>query len=141
MSAHPLVRNLFGRFQNLNLLFLREDVRRGWAARGDWSSSGNLCPLAHGLTCGEVVRQLRWLSQAFNIDVACREAAKHLGALPIDVSRFVTLWDGSAQFGPEWLARQLDALWAERLADADCVQSVLAGGSAVRTERKVRVSC
>jgi hypothetical protein len=132
MSADPLVHNLFGRFQNLNLLILREDVRHGWAARGEWSSRGHLCPLAHGLTSGEDVLRLRRLSKAFDLEQVCREAARQLGALPIDVYRFVLLWDDSQRFvGPSWLLEQLDALWAERLADADCVQSVLVGGVVV----------
>ena len=56
MSSDLLIRDLFGRFQNLNLLILREDLRRGWAARGDWAENRSLCPLAHGLTSGQIGR-------------------------------------------------------------------------------------
>jgi hypothetical protein len=125
MHVHSLVRGLFSRFENLNLVMLREDLRRGLAARGDWLSSGSLCPLAHGLSDGEVVRQLRCLSQAVSLEEACCKAAAHLGAPAGDVHRFATLWDDSASFGPDWLFGQLDALWEERLEDADCVQAIL----------------
>jgi len=104
---------------------LREDLRRGWAIRGDWASSGHLCPLAHGLSAGQIVQELRCVSQAVNLEEACRAAAKYLGALPIDVYRFVNLWDESGHCGPEWLLGQLDMLWTERLVDADCVQNLL----------------
>jgi hypothetical protein len=132
MSAHPLVRNLFGQFQNLNLLILREDLRRGWAARGAWSSGGNLCPLAHGLGGGAIVLALQRLSKAVDLEQASLDVARRLGVLPIDVYRFVRFWDDPQRFvSPNWLLGQLDALWAERLADGDCVQSILAVGVAV----------
>jgi hypothetical protein len=57
MPHVTLIRQLFGRFHNLNLAVLREDLRRGWAIRGDWASSGHLCPLAHGLSAGQIVQE------------------------------------------------------------------------------------
>jgi hypothetical protein len=131
MGTHTLVHELFGRFQNLNLAVLREDLRRGLTAKGDWASSGNLCPLAHGMSDGEVVRQLRCISQAINLEDACREAARHLGAAPIDVYRFVCLWDETSECESGWLAQQLDELWAERLEDAEFMQLVLGETAAV----------
>lgn len=125
MGPQRLIHELFGRFQNLNLLVLRENLRRGKTTRGDWSSSRTLCPLAHGLSAGEIVQELHALSRAVNLEQTCLAAAKHLGALPIDVYHFVRLWDESTHFGPAWLFGQLDLLWDERLADADCVQSLL----------------
>jgi hypothetical protein len=122
-----LVRTLFGRFQNLNLLVLREDLRRGDVAHGDWASIGTLCPLAHGLSAGRLVGELRRLSQAINLEEACCAAAKCLGVLPIEVYHFVREWDDSGRLGVARLAQRLDELWAERLADADCVQDILTG--------------
>jgi len=120
-----LVRTLFGRFQNPNLLVLREDLRRGDVTQGDWSSIGTLCPLAHGLSAGRVIGELRRLSQAINLEEASVAAAKCLGVLPVDVYQFVRMWDDSGRLGVDWLAQRLDELWAERLADADCVQEIL----------------
>jgi hypothetical protein len=128
MHVHSLVRELFSRFENLNLLTLREDLRRGLAARGDWLSSGMLCPLAHGLSNGEVVRHLRCVSQAVHLEEACRVAGEQLGAPAEAVYRFVNLWDDSERHSAEWLQGQLDVLWLERLEDAECVQAVLEGG-------------
>jgi hypothetical protein len=130
MHVHSLVRDLFSRFENLNLLMLREDLRRGLAARGDWLSSGTLCPLAHGLSDGEVVRHLRCVSQAVNLEEACRVAGEHLGAPAQAVYRFVSLWDDSERHSADWLLGQLDGLWLERLEDAECVQAVLEGAAA-----------
>jgi len=127
MGPHSTVRTLFSHFQNLNLLVLREDLRRGWTARGDWSSSGTLCPVAHGLPAGVVVQQLRWISQAVNLEEACRTAARHLGASPTEVYQFVCRWDESSRFSADTLLHQLDEIWTERLADADCLQSIIVG--------------
>src|SRR6476659_1818863 len=121
MHVHPLVHELFSRFENLNLVILREDLRRGLAARGDWMSSGTLCPLAHGLSGGTLVRQLRCVSQAVNLEEACRVAGEHLGAPAAAVYRFVNLWDDSDRFGADELLGQRDLLWQERLEDAECM--------------------
>src|SRR5439155_7497834 len=92
MDIDPLIHALFGRFQNLNLLILREDLRRGLVARGNWLDGGDLCPVAHGLADGVAVAQLCWQSQAIGLKQACHGAARYLGALPADVYRFVELW-------------------------------------------------
>src|SRR5262249_27599029 len=109
MRAPNLVRELFGRFQNLNLAILREDLRRGLVVRGNWSSGGRLCPLAHGLTDGQTVREICCVSQSYGLDEACAEVARHLNASHPDVYRFVRRWD-DFRFAPEWFLEQLDLL-------------------------------
>lgn len=51
-DVDPLVRRVFGPFQNLNLLVLLEDLRAGRVVWGDWAFGGWLCPVAHGLPRG-----------------------------------------------------------------------------------------
>jgi hypothetical protein len=129
VRSQHLVRELFGRFHSLNLAVLREDLRRAEVAFGDWSGTGTLCPLAHGLSAGQLICELRHLSQAVDLQAACRAAARWLGTKPIHVYDFVRQWDDGGQRSLDWLAQQLDALWKERLADADCLQTVLARGT------------
>jgi hypothetical protein len=126
MSADPTIRGVFGHFQNLNLLVLIQDLWSGRAAQGTWSSGTRLCPVAHGMPVGLVVRDLQYLGQAAEPERACAYAARHLGADPASVYRFVELWDANA-FAPDWLLRQLEDLWQERRADAEAVQHVLQG--------------
>jgi hypothetical protein len=118
------VRQVFAHFQNLNLRVLIEDLRRGQFTRGNWSFEEDLCPVAHGLPSGRAVGLLRYLSQAVDLPRACRHAAEELGGSPRFIERFVLGWD-SGDMCPEWLLHQLEALWAERLADAEAVQSLL----------------
>jgi hypothetical protein len=118
------VRQVFAHFQNLNLRVLIDDLRRGHVTRGNWSFAGDLCPVAHGLPGGRAVGLLRYLSQAVDLPRACRQAAQETGVPARLIERFVLSWDGGAM-SPEWLLDQLEAIWAERLADADVVQLVL----------------
>ena len=83
----------------------------------------------HGLADGAVVRQLRCVSQAVNLEEACHKAAQYLGSPPADVYRFVNLWDESERFGADWLLGQLEALWEERLEDAVFMQELLVNGA------------
>ena len=127
MAIDPLVRDVFGRFQNLNLAVLIHDLYGGRTVRGRWSSLDDrrsLCPISHGMADGAIVEQLRWASQAIDIEKACSVAAWHLGTHPITVYRFVRQWD-SLGWGTGWLIGQLEELWADRLADADTVQEIL----------------
>ena len=70
------------------------------------------------------------LSQSADLGRACDYAARHLGADPARVYQFVELWD-THQFSSDWLVRQLEDLWDERLADAEAVQELLTGQAAV----------
>jgi len=122
--ADPTIHGVFGHFQNLNLLALVADLRNGHTARGAWSSGTSLCPVAHGMAVGRLVSDLGFLSQAAELERACDYAARHLGAEPHHVHRFVELWDANA-FSQDWLLRQLQELWQERQDDADAVQDML----------------
>lgn len=123
-GVDPLVRQVFAPFQNLNLLALLEDLRAGHVARGDWATNGRLCPVAHGMPAGQVVADLGYLGQSLGLRRACAYATRYLQIDPPSLARFVEGWDdGDLRRGR--LVRQLEALWAERLADADAVQAVL----------------
>jgi hypothetical protein len=129
MAVEALVREVFGYFQNLNLLGLMQDLRQGQAARGAWSSGNRLCPVAHGLATGRHVREAEALVQAsFDPSHGCNYAARALGADPWAVFRFVRFWDEGPIYSG-WLLRQLEELWDERLADANAVQEVLHGAT------------
>ncbi len=119
-----IVRQVFTHFQNLNLRILIEDLRRGRTTLGNWSFDGHLCPVAHGMASGQAVCLLGYLSQAADLERACHLAATHIGASPEIVYRVVTGWDGG-NYGPDWLLTQLEAIWAERRADAEAMQAML----------------
>jgi hypothetical protein len=127
MPVSPGVQAVFGHFQNLNLLALLQDLRGGRTARQAWLSGALLCPVAHGLPAGPQVRELSSLGQAADLSVGCYFAARLLGADPGAVPRFVRFWDEGA-VSPGWLLRQLEEVWAERLADAQALQGLLQGG-------------
>ena len=116
-------RDLFARFQNLNLLVLIQDLRRGLAARGNWLSLDRLCPVAHGMADGAKVEHLEYLNHARNFHTACDFAARELAISGDAVSDFVRRWDDSP--ATTWLLDELEQIWLERLADAEAVQSVL----------------
>ena len=118
------LRHIFERFQNLNLAFLIEDLRRNLTTVGNWESSQKLCPVAHGMPDGAAVKQLRYLSQEVDLERACEYAAALVGAERRDVIRFVELWDAEP-YGI-WLLQELEAIWQERLNDAFAVQAVTA---------------
>jgi hypothetical protein len=124
MPIDPLIHQVFGHFQNLNLLALLEDLRGGNTVRNAWASGELLCPVAHGLAHEQEVKDLRVLGQAADPGQDCEYAARHLGADAAAVSRFVRFWDGHPG-APGWLLRQLEEVWEERLADAWAVQDIL----------------
>ncbi|HYV38898.1 MAG TPA: hypothetical protein VE988_24655 [Gemmataceae bacterium] len=124
MPITPNIHRLFGHFQNLNLLALLADLRSRRMAWQAWSSGDNLCPVAHGLPAGQHVRELNILGQIADIERGCDYAARHLGADPATVYRFVRAWDDQL-IGPDWLLRQLEEMWQERLADAVAMQEFL----------------
>jgi hypothetical protein len=120
------VRRVFSHFQNLNLRVLIEDLRRGWITRGSWSFAGDLCPVAHGLADGQCVKRLQYISQAVDLRRACELAAQQIGAPDRTIEHLVTSWD-TGSLGADWLLEQLEAIWGERLADAQIMQAVLSG--------------
>ena len=122
----PIIQDVFGRFQNLNLLVLLDDLRRERTTQGAWATGSHLCPVAHGMPVGQVVSDLRYLGQTAELERACDYAARHLGADFCTVCQFVEFWD-AAIISPCWLLEQLEALWTERQADADAVQQVIVG--------------
>jgi hypothetical protein len=130
MGRGLLVREVFARFQNLNLRVLIEDLRRGQVTRGNWTFADNLCPMSHGMGSGHTVSVLRYLSQAVDLPRACRRAAEEMGVPPRFIERFILSWDGGGM-SEEWLLEQLEAIWAERQIDADAVQLVIGMGTAV----------
>jgi hypothetical protein len=129
MSIEPMIRDVFGRFQNLNLLALLHDLEQDRTARQAWSSGTRLCPVAHGLPAGEQVQRLSLLGQMAGLGQGCDVAARYLGADPRSVQYFVRAWDTDA-VSRAWLLHQLDELWQERLADAEAVQELLLSGYA-----------
>ena len=126
MPAPSTIYDVFGHFQNLNLLVLVQDLRAGRTARQAWLTGTRLCPVAHGLPAGDQVRALAELGQSADLGQGCDYAARHLGASCEAVQRFVRAWD-EGDVGKGWLLRQLEELWEERLADAEAVQEVLVG--------------
>jgi hypothetical protein len=119
------IREVFGRFHNLNLLALLHDLRGDLAAREDWSTATKLlCPVAHGFASGAQVREVNILGEFANLQKACGHAAQCLGADFGAVVRFVRSWDDQS-LSADVLLRHLENMWEERLADADAMQQVL----------------
>jgi hypothetical protein len=135
MVAASAGRAVFGYFQNLNLLALLEDRRQRRTARQSWFTGSLLCPVAHGLPAGEQVRELTILGQAADLDDGCAYAARHLGAEPGAVRRFVRDWDEEGM-SAERLLRELEAVWRERLEDAIAVQALLQHNAKERESAK-----
>jgi hypothetical protein len=129
MAVQSRIREVFGYFQNLNLLALIQDLRHGQTARGQWASGNWLCPVAHGLPSGRHVREVVGLGQKLGLHLSSIYAAEHIGADATAVIRFVEAWDEEPNYGVR-LLRQLEELWEERLADADAVQEVIQGPTA-----------
>jgi hypothetical protein len=126
MPVTPKVSAVFAHFQNLNLLALIHDLRMGRTARQAWAHGSVLCPVAHGLPTGSRVRDLQVFGYAGDLGQDCDFAARHVGADPAAVLRFVSAWD-DGDITSYALLRQLDEVWEERLADAQAVQDVIGG--------------
>lgn len=124
MSVSAIIRDVFGHFQNLNLLALLRDLQQDRTARQTWASDRLLCPVAHGLPAGDQVQRLSVLGQIAELGQGCDLAARLLGTDPAAVFRFVCSWDTGA-ISRYWLWQQLNELWQERLADAVAVQELL----------------
>src|SRR5437899_351667 len=93
MTVHPKFRDIFARFQNLNLLVLLNDLRSGETTRRGWSFGGLLCPVAHGMPAGRQVRVLAAMGQTAGLERSCDYAAEQIGANFTDVLQFVNAWD------------------------------------------------
>lgn len=124
MAIASRVRDIFGYFENLNLLVLLEDLRMERAARQGWSRGKQLCPIAHGLPTGFLIRELTRLGQSADLARGCDHAARHLGANSSAIQRFISLWD-EGSISPNWLLHQLEELWGERLENACAVQELI----------------
>ncbi len=124
MPLLPNIREVFGRFQNLNLLFLVHDLRAGRTPRQAWRRGADLCPVAHGMPHEEHVNELHALGQAEDLEDGCEFAARVIGADFESLLRFVRSWDESV-LSTGALLRQLEELWDERLTDAVTAQDFL----------------
>jgi len=140
MTVSPIVAAVFGHFQNLNLLALIQDLRDGPTARQAWAHGSVLCPVAHGLPGEAQVRGLQVFAQVSDLGQDCDYAARHLGADPADVLRFVQAWD-EGDLSRDALLRQLDEVWHERLADAEAVQEVIGGVLETRRADRGGIPC
>jgi hypothetical protein len=131
MPVSAIIRDVFGHFQNLNLLALLHDLEQDRTARQAWTNAQLLCPVAHGLADGQQVQRLSVLGQIAELGQGCDLAARQLGADPAAVFRFVCSWDAEV-ISRAWLWQQLNELWQERRADAEAVQEVLQVPSPIR---------
>jgi hypothetical protein len=82
------------------------------------------------LPAEQQVRRLSLLGQMAGLGQGCDVAARHLGADPRSVERFVRSWDTDT-LSRFWLLQQLYELWLERLDDAEAVQEMLLSGPAL----------
>jgi hypothetical protein len=124
MPVSTSIQSVFGHFQNLNLLVLLQDLRFNRLARHAWQDDPLLCPIAHGLPAGRQVQELNVMGQAADLSEGCLHAARLPGADPGAILRFVQFWD-QEHINSNSLWRQLDQMWAERLADARALQEFL----------------
>jgi hypothetical protein len=86
MSIAARIHEVFGHFQNLNLLVLMQDLRAGQIARQSWSTGSSLCPIAHGLPAGRDVRRLVVMGQEADLRRGCAFAA---GVLALMAKPFI----------------------------------------------------
>jgi hypothetical protein len=118
-------RDLFARFQNVNLLALMRDLEEGRVIRNSWVRDGRMCPISHGVcVVGE--------------DDCLLVSSRGLGKRWLDIHGFTSEWDWDVRptkdvgvlFDPdpnrvEALQALLQSIWDERLADADAVQQAI----------------
>lgn len=124
-------KDLFGRFQNLNLINLKIDLERREVPMGVWYFQGYngfdfttfICPMAHGIDCSvkikedeRVIRESNWARRGWPVN---------------DVYDFLHWWDGRSYLGGtkderrEKLTQLINSMWQERVDDADSVQEIL----------------
>ena len=108
MPILPAVHQVFGHFQNLNLLALLNDLGNGESVRQAWFSSGRLCPVAHGLPAGQQVRELTiWARPPTSAKVAITPPSILAPILTLCCASFRSWDEGVVRH--EWLLRQLQA--------------------------------
>jgi hypothetical protein len=112
------IKEIFARFENLNLRVLIENVSCGQVAFGSWivrSEPDVLCPIAHGWPC--------------NVYQSTDAVTLFAGIPSMDGERFLAWWDGiDEDAARRLLSEALDELWAERVEDAEAVQAVIEEG-------------
>lgn len=139
------LRNIFSRFQNLNLRVLIDDLKRGQVAKGKWSSYRDfvepmqklfwtdspevevsfnyrsirqveICPMLHGAcTALEGDSEYR-----------CEVLGRQLGVPEWVVHKFIQWWDRNPPVEvKQTLLSVLEDIWQERLTDANAVQEVI----------------
>lgn len=113
------LRNIFSRFQNLNLVVLIRDLELGLVAVGHsrdrFGGASIICPVAHGCD----------IFHGFyvgNMVIACQFFQLPEGM----IASFLDWWDGQGN-KRRWnrLLSVLRSILAERQADADAVQGVI----------------
>ena len=119
-----MVREIFGRFQNLNLLSLIHGLRDGDVDHGSWSD----CPVGYGLS---YFAKRVLFQEHRNFCIPARE----IGCGGKYVSQFVDSWDKWDKRDKwEWkwdksrsikLLTELEDIWQERLEDALAVQEFI----------------
>src|SRR5216683_1552756 len=104
MIHEKLMRDIFSRFQNVNLLALIYDLEEGLVAKECWvEDDGRMCPAQHG---GRNHEDLG------NLNSIC------------GLWKLIDLWDDGEIKGDEMLS-VCRSIFAERLADAEAGQNVL----------------
>lgn len=114
-----MIRRIFSRFENLNLLTLIHDLRTGNVLKGQWGNEwtrlGELymsCPLSHGLPVWRVkVPSLDRIFYYLSISVK-------------DGLDFIEWWDNPSRGDELILSRVLDDILRERQEDADAYQDL-----------------
>lgn len=125
------IKNIFSRFQNLNLRILVDDLKNGQCAVGDWvhltkdsktwENITLICPLAHGFHHESSINkvQLALLSQQEQ-----KIASEEIGITRKQVKDFLNWYDYKND-STNKLLPILESIWKERLEDADAVQNVI----------------
>lgn len=129
------LRSIFERFNNLNLLNLRESLKRRTAAYGSWFDGFGWCPLAHG-----------WASCVKDEPDESYDTAAMLAAglqdHELSLGRSFYDWWDEPSIG--WLERRaraaqllrvLDEIWRVRANEAEKAQTALERRAAARRKR------
>lgn len=122
------IRDIFSRFQNLNLVFLIEDLKRGLVARSFWvapredhRAPTSTCPIAHGWS------QARHDCRTMVVRLPYEDIGPGLEAVSLG-TEFIIWWDEP----DDHVARRsllihiLKGILQERMDDADAVQAITA---------------
>jgi hypothetical protein len=132
MSAEQF-RPIFERFQNLNLIVLLEDLRKGQVARNSWTTkisykpiSIEICPIAHGWSkyISPEVNGKYFFTFPSDRNI---KSAEMIGVDVKNIKSFLHWWDSAKSYMEvtQELLQLLQSILDERLADADVVQEVI----------------